>query len=129
MDKKLFFLEQTDTDKNIEKKFKKYILEIDDAIEAHGFKATSYIDYAEGHILELQDSIKEHYKEHGSSPLFKNLLESTLKDTTTNIVKYAFEEESKRNNEYNQEILKEKASKLHEDFMFLNQRLLNSFKN
>ena len=31
-------------DKKIEKIFRKYILEVDDAIEAHGFKSASYID-------------------------------------------------------------------------------------
>ena len=78
MNKKLIFFERTDIDKAIDKKFKKYTLEVDDAIEAHGFKATSYIDYAEDSILKLQDATKKHFKEHGHGLLFTNLLENSL---------------------------------------------------
>lgn len=38
MNKKLIFFERTDIDEAINKKFKKYTLEVDDAIEAYGLK-------------------------------------------------------------------------------------------
>lgn len=113
-------------DKAIDKKFKKYTLEVDDAIEAHGFKATSYIDYAEDSISRVQASTKKHFLEHGL--LFTNLLEVSLNDTVKDIVNYTFEDASNRNMNYTPEKLKEKATNLHEDLKFLNERLLNSFK-
>lgn len=117
-------------DKTIEKNFKKYILEVDDAIESHGFSLSSYIDYAENNINELEASTKKHFKEHGSSTLFTNLLETSLNDTISNIVNYTFENALTRNtNNYTQEQLKEKTINLHEDLKFINKRFLNSFNN
>lgn len=129
MNKRLIFFEQADIDKAIDKKFKKYTLEVDDAIEAHGFKATSYIDYAEDTISKLQDSTKKHFKEHGSSLLFHNLLESSLEETAKDIVNYTLEDATNRNINYNTDKLKEKAINLHEDLRFLNVRLMDSLKN
>ena len=114
-------------EKIIEKNFKKYILEVDDAIESHGFTLTSYIDYAETNIYEVENSTKKYFKEHGSSLLFKNLLETSLNDTVSNIVQYTFENALTRNTNYTSEQLKEKTVNLHEDLKFLNTRLLNSF--
>lgn len=129
MNNDLSNLEIADMDKTIEKVFKKYILEVDDTIEAHGFKATSNIDYAEDSILELQKVVKTNYKEHGPSLLFKNLLEMSLSNTATDIVNYTVEDALTRNNRYTQEKIEEKAINLHEDLKFLNERLLNSFEN
>lgn len=128
MNKHLVLFENCDLDKTIEKKFKKYILEVDDAIEAHGFKGTSYIDYAEDSIFKLQNSTKKNFKEHGSSILFTNLLESSLNNVIDNIVNYTIEDTLIRNKNYPSEKLDKKAYNLHEDLKFLNERLLNSFK-
>lgn len=128
MNKKLIFFERTDIDKAIDKKFRKYTLEVDDAIEAHGFKATSYIDYAEDSILKLQDSTKRDFKEHGHGLLFTNLLETSLNNTVEDIVNYTFEDAVNRNTNHTTEKLKEKTISLHDDLKFLNERLLNSFK-
>ena len=128
MNKKLIFFERTDIDKAIDKKFRKYTLEVDDAIEAHGFKATSYIDYAEDSILKLQDSTKRDFKEHGHGLLFTNLLETSLNNTVEDIVNYTFEDAVNRNTNHTTEKLKEKTISLYDDLKFLNERLLNSFK-
>ena len=113
-------------DKTIEKNFKKYLLEVDDAIESHGFKASSYIDFAENNILELQLSTQKAFKENHDNLLFKNLLETSLNDTIYTIVKHTYEDAQTREN-YTTEQLEKKTNHLHEDLKFLNTRLLNSF--
>ena len=114
---------------SIEKNFKKYILEVDDAIEAHGFKTTSYIDYAEDSILKIQDSTKAHFKKYGSSLLFTNLLETSLNSVATDITNITLENELNKTNDFQIQKLNEKINNLHEDLQFLNSRLLNSFKD
>lgn len=128
MNKNLTLFEDCDLEQAIEKKFKKYILEVDDAIEAYGFKRTSYIDYAEDSIFKVQNSTKKNFKEHGSSILFTNLLESSLNNVVDNIINYTIEDTLIRNKNYPSDKLDKKASNLHEDLKFLNERLLNSFK-
>ena len=128
MNKELIFFERTDKNKAIDKKFKKYILEVDDAIEAHGFKAASYIDFAEEYIGKLQDVTKNHFKKHGNSLLFNNLLMSSLEETAQNIVDHTFENTVMRNVHYNEEKLKEKTDNLYQDLKFLNERLLKQFE-
>ena len=113
-------------DKTIEKNFKKYLLEVDDAIESHGFKASSYIDFAETNILELQLSTQKSFKENGENSLFKNLLKTSLNDTIQAIVKHTYENAQSREN-YTSEQLESKTQNLHDDLKFLNTRLLNSF--
>lgn len=129
MSKDLMFLEKCNLDETIEKKFKKYILEVSDAIEAYGFKMTSYTDYAKESILELQDSVKNNFKEYGSNLLFTNLLENSLDDVVQDIVNYTIEDTSIRNTIYSPEKLNEKTFNLYQDLKFLNERLLNSFKD
>ena len=129
MNKDLICFEKTDLENTIEKKFKKYTLEVDDAIEAHGFNFATYIDYAEDSIFELQDSIKKHFKNYGSSLLFTNLLETSLNETVNNIANYTLEDALTRRTNYTSEKLKEKVFNLHEDLKFINTRLLNSFKS
>lgn len=114
-------------DKTIEKNFKKYILEVDDALDSYGFNSSSYIDFAENNILELQDSTKKHFKEHGHNLLFTNLLEASLNDTINNIVSYTLENAKTKNTTYTLEQLHEKTTNLHEDLKFINTRLLDSF--
>ena len=128
MNKKLIFFERTDIDKAIDKKFKKYTLEVDDAIEAHGFKAASYIDFAEDNIGRLQDVTKNHFRKHGNSLLFTNLLTTSLEETAQSIVNHTFENTVMRDEYYNEEKLKEKTYNLHEDLKFLNERLLKEFE-
>lgn len=116
-------------DKKIEKIFKKYTLEVDDAIEAHGFKSSSYIDYAENTIAELQDSIKKQVNEYGSEITLSNL-QNHLNTTAQDIVDYtkqtAYE---KNNNTYLYEKITDKIDNLRNDLDFLNTRLINSFEN
>lgn len=116
-----------DLDKSIEKAIKKYILEVDDAIEAHGFKATSYIDYAEDSISELGLAIKQQFKENHKSLLFTNL-ENSLNNTTENIVNYTIADASSRNVGFPNEKLAEKASELNNTLVKLNTRFLNSLE-
>lgn len=78
--------------------------------------------------MKLQASTKKHFREHGHSLLFTNLLEVSLNDTVDDIVNYTFEDASNRNINYTPEKLKEKTFNLHQDLKFLNERLLNSFK-
>lgn len=117
-------------DKKIEKIFRKYILEVDDAIEAHGFKSASYIDYAENSIVELQDSIKKQINEHGSLITFCNL-QNHLNRTAQNIVDFTKQTayEKNNNNTYLYEKITDKANNLRNDLDFLNTRLINSFEN
>ena len=84
-------------DKKIEKIFKKYTLEVDDAIEAHGFKSSSYIDYAENTIAELQDSIKKQVNEYGSEITLSNL-QNHLNTTAQDIVDYTKQTAYEKNN-------------------------------
>lgn len=117
-------------DKKIEKIFKKYTLEVDDAIEAHGFKSASYIDYAEDTIAELQDSIKRQINEHGSEITFSNL-QNHLSTTVQSIVNHTRQTayEKNNNNTYLYEKITDKVNNLHNDLDFLNTRLINSFEN
>ena len=117
-------------DKKIEKIFRKYILEVDDAIEAHGFKSASYIDYAENSIVELQISIKNQINEHGSKITFCNL-QNHLNRTAQNIVDFTKQTayEKNNNNTYLYEKITDKANNLRNDLDFLNTRLINSFEN
>lgn len=114
-------------DKTIEKNFKKYILEVDDALDSYGFNSSSYIDFAENNILELQDSTKKHFKEHGHNLLFTNLLETSLNDTINTIVSHTLENAKNKTTTYTIEQLQEKTTNLHEDLKFINTRLLDSF--
>lgn len=117
-------------DKKIEKIFRKYILEVDDAIEAHGFKSASYIDYAEDSIAELEDTIKKQLNEHGPEITFSNL-QNHLNTTAQNIVDYTKQTayNKSNNNTYLYEKITDKASNLLSDLDFLNTRLINSFEN
>lgn len=116
-----------DLDKSIEKALKKYTLEVDDAIEAHGFKVTSYIDYAEDSISELGSSIKQQFKTTSSSLLFNNLSNS-LTSTTQNIVNYTINDARSRNTNYFNEKLDKNASELYNTLGMLNTRFLNDLK-
>lgn len=111
--------------KTIEKAIRKYTLEVDDAIEAHGFKATSCIDYAEDVISELGTSIKKHYLENNSNLLFNNL-ENSLNETVNNIVNYTKEDTLLRNPNFSNEKIVGKADALHSALMSLNLRFYNS---
>lgn len=111
--------------KTIEKAIRKYTLEVDDAIEAHGFNATSCIDYAEDLISELGNSIKKHYLENNSSLLFTNL-EKKLDETVNNIVNYTKEDALLRNPNFSNEKIIGKTDALHSSLMSLNSRFYNS---
>lgn len=115
-----------DLNESIEKAIKKYTLEVDDAIEAHGFKATSCIDYAEDVISELEDSIKKHFETNDSNLLFKNL-EVSLNDTIQNIVDYTKEDAIYRNH-FHLEKLDEKTEELYSVLTLLNTRFLNTLE-
>lgn len=115
-----------DFNKSIEKAIKKYTLEVDDAIEAHGFKAKSCIDYAENVISELETSIKKHFEFSNSDLLFKNL-ESSLNDTTQNIIKHTKEDAICRKH-HSFEKIDKKTNELHSSLSLLNKRLLNSLE-
>lgn len=119
---------ECDLNKSIEKNFRKYTLEVDDAIEAHGFKASSYIDYAENRIEELESSVKKQVNEHGIEMLFVNL-ENSLKTTINNIVDHTREIAYERNGDYLYEKIDNKADELHSLLGLLNTRLINSFEN
>ena len=112
----------------IEKNFRKYTLEVDDAIEAHGFKASSYIDYAENRIEELESAVKKHVNENGIDMLFTNL-ENALKNTTTNITDHTRQTAYERNDDHLYEKIYNKVDELHNLLGFLNTRLINSFEN
>lgn len=114
-----------DFDKSIEKAIRKYTLEVDDAIEAHGFKATSCIDYAEDAISELGASLKKHYLENNSSLLFNNL-EISLNETVNDIVNYTKEDMLLRNTHISDEKILEKTDALHSALISLNSRFYNS---
>ncbi len=118
---------EIDLDKSIEKALKKYTLEVDDAIEAHGFKVASYIDYAEDSISELGISIKQQFKETTPSLLFTNLAIS-LTNTTQNIVNYTINEARSRNTNYFNEKLDKNASELNSTLGKLNARFLNALE-
>lgn len=115
-----------DFNKSIEKAIKKYTLEVDDAIEAHGFKAKSCIDYAENVISELEASIKNHFEFASSDLLFKNL-ENSLNDTTQNIVNHTKEDAMHRKHHSFDKIDKN-TNELHSSLALLNARLLNSLE-
>ena len=118
----------TDLNKSIEKNFRKYTLEVDDAIEAHGFKASSYIDYAENRIEELENAVKIQVNENGMDMLFTNL-ESALKNTVTNITDYTRQTAYERNDNHLYEKIDNKVDELHSLLGLLNTRLINSFEN
>lgn len=115
-----------DLNKSIEKAIKKYTLEVDDAIEAHGFKATSCIDYAEDVISELEHSIKQHFESTSSDLLFKNL-ENSLNHTVQNIINYTKEDAIYRKHHSFDKIDK-KTNELHSALSTLNTRFLNSLE-
>lgn len=117
-----------DLNKSIEKNFRKYTLEVDDAIEAHGFKASSYIDYAESRIEELENAVKKQVHENGVDMLFTNL-ESALKNTVTNITDHTRQTAYERNDNHLYEKIDNKVDELHNLLGFLNTRLINSFEN
>lgn len=117
-----------DLNKSIEKNFRKYTLEVDDAIEAHGFKASSYIDYAENKIEELENAVKKHINENGKDMLFVNL-ENALQTTITNITDHTKQIAYERNNDNLYEKIDNKVDELHNLLGFLNTRLINSFEN
>lgn len=118
----------TDLNKSIEKNFRKYTLEVDDAIEAHGFKASSYIDYAENRIEELENAVKIQVNENGIDMLFTNL-ESALKNTVTNITDHTRQTAYERNDNHLYEKIDNKVDELHSLLVLLNTRLINSFEN
>lgn len=124
MEKNLNNMQLLNFNKSVEKAIRKYTLEVDDAIEAHGFKATSCIDYAEDVIFELENSIKKHFQETNSNLLFKDL-ENSLNDTIQNIVNYTKEDAIYRNN-YCSEKLDKKADELYSVLTILNSRFLTS---
>lgn len=117
----------TDLNKSIEKNFRKYTLEVDDAIEAHGFKASSYIDYAENRIEELENAVKIQVNENGMDMLFTNL-ESALKNTVTNITDHTRQTAYERNDNHLYEKIDNKVDELHSLLGLLNTRLINSFE-
>lgn len=128
MEKNLNDTLEVDLDKSIERAIKKYTLEVDDAIEAYGFKATSYIDYAEDSISKLENKIKKQFrKENNSSILFTNL-ENSLKDTVKDIVDYTIEETNFRNNNCSNEKVEKKALELHGLLSELNLNFLNALE-
>lgn len=111
---------------SIEKAIRKYRLEVDDAIEAHGFKATSCIDYAEDVISELGEHIKTNFDTDAPDLLFKNL-EVSLNDTIQNIVDYTKEDAIYRNYLHTEKIDK-KVNELHSVLTTLNTRFLTSLE-
>lgn len=130
MEQNLNNTQEIDLNKSIERAIKKYTLEVDDAIEAHGFKAASYIDYAENTISELEFSIKKQLKTHSSNILFVNL-ENSLNDTVKNIVNYTIEDANFRNNNCSTERIdkiEKKATDLHSALNQLNTRFLTSLE-
>lgn len=117
-----------DLNKSIEKNFRKYTLEVDDAIEAHGFKASSYIDYAENRIEELERAVKKQVNENGIDMLFTNL-EGALKSTVINITDHTRQTAYERNDDHLYEKIDNKVDELYNLLGFLNTRLINSFEN
>lgn len=111
----------------ISKIFKKYTLEVDDAIEAHGFTASSYIDYAENTIAELEISVKNQIDEHGLNSVLSNL-DNYLKNTSQNILNHTMETAYKRNNDYLHDKINDRIEDLNTCFKFLNTRVINSFE-
>jgi hypothetical protein len=121
MEKKSTKALNVDLNESIEKVFKKYTLEVDDAIEAYGFRATSYIDYAEDTILELENQMKDQVNQHGAQSLFVNL-ENNLQSTVDDIVDYTVKTAYERNESYNYE---RKAGELHSVLNDLNTRFIS----
>lgn len=126
MEQDLKNMQLLDFNKSIEKAIRKYTLEVDDAIEAHGFKATSCIDYAEDTISELETLLKKSYLENNSSNLLFKNLENSLNETVNNIVNYTKEDTFLRNNRFTNEKLEEKLDELHSSLLSLNSRFYNS---
>lgn len=115
-----------DFNKSIEKAIKKYTLEVNDAIEAYGFKAKSCTDYAENVISDLEVSIKQNFETNNSGLLFKNL-ENSLNTTTQNIINHTKEDAINRQHHSFDKIDK-KTNELHSSLALLNARLLNSLE-
>jgi poly-D-alanine transfer protein DltD len=113
-----------DSNDLIEKIFRKYILEVDDAIEAHGFKATSYIDYAEDTISELENKMKEEINLQGIKKQFLSL-EDNLKTTVNDIVENTKKTAYERKEIYNCEQIEKKADELYTSLNSLNTRFIN----
>lgn len=116
-----------DLSKSIEKNFKKYTLEVDDAIEAHGFRASSYIDYAENTIEELEHSVKAQVNEYGFNTVFGNL-ENSLKNTVKQIIDYTRKTAYERSSEHLYEKIDTRADELNCVLDLLNTRFINSFE-
>jgi hypothetical protein len=113
-----------DSNELIRKIFRKYILEVDDAIEAHGFRATSYIDYAEDTIYELENKMQEQINTHGIKKQFVTLednLQNAVDDIVENTKKTAYE----RNKNYDLEKIDKRAGELHTSLNSLNTRFIN----
>ncbi len=125
MEQNLKNIKLLDFNKSIEKAIRKYTLEVDDAIEAHGFKATSCIDYAEDTISELESVLKKHYLENNSSSLLFKNLENTLNETINNIVNYTKEDALGRNTFFSEEKIENKIEELHSSLLSLNSRFYN----
>jgi hypothetical protein len=113
-----------DLNEVIGKVFKKYILEVDDAIEAYGFKATSYIDYAEDTISELEGKMKKEINLQGIKKQFLSL-EDNLQVAVNNIVENTKKTAYERKEIYNCEQIEKKACELHSSLNSLNTRFIN----
>lgn len=118
----------TDLNKSIEKNFRKYTLEVDDAIEAHGFRASSYIDYAENTIEELEYSVKKEIDEHGVNTMFENL-ENSLKRVAQKIVDHTKQVAYERNGDHLYEKIDTKTDELTSVLDLLNTRFINSMES
>lgn len=117
-----------DLNKSIEKNFRKYTLEVDDAIEAHGFRASSYIDYAENTIEELEHSVKKQVNEHGVNVMFENL-ENSLKCVAQKIVDHTKQVAYERSSDYLYEKIDTRTDELTSILDHLNTRFINSMEN
>jgi uncharacterized UPF0160 family protein len=119
-------LEKT-SDKSLEKVFKKYILEVDDAIEAHGFKASSYVDYAEDIISELKNSMQQQATTYGYNMIFIDL-EDNLNNTISNIVNYTKQTAYERKEIHSTEKIEKQSNELYTLLSKLNTRFINSLE-
>ncbi len=117
-----------DLNKSIEKNFRKYTLEVDDAIEAHGFKASSYIDYAENTIEELEHTVKKQVNEHGMNIMFGNL-ENSLKNVAQKIVDHTKQVAYERSADHLYEKIDLRADELTSVLDLLNTRFINSMES
>jgi hypothetical protein len=114
-------------DRTLEKVFKKYILEVDDAIEAHGFKAASYVDYAEDIIFELKNNMQEQATTYGYNMIFVDL-EDNLNNTISNIVNYTKQTAFERKEIHSADKIEKQSNELYTLLNKLNIRFINSLK-